>query len=156
MKEYLSRDLILPELSCGDKESVLKEISAFIARATKLDENNILNTLKDREKLGSTGVGDGIAIPHGKMENLQKPLVSVARKSDGVDFESIDNKPVKILVTLLTPASDPACHLGLLARLTRILTSQDFKIKLLQAKDEDEIYRLFLDEDQKMIGLGVW
>lgn len=156
MKDYLTRELILHDLSARSKVEVLEEISACISRAVGLDKDLVFETLMDRERLGSTGVGEGIAIPHGKIAELKKPLVCVALSREGVDFGALDNKPVRIFVTLLTPEATPTTHLGLLARLARILKSQEFQSQILAARGSDEVYELFVGEDEKLLGLGQW
>lgn len=156
MKDFLRRELILDGLSGNRKEEVLEEISASIAKAVGLDKGLVYETLMERERLGSTGVGEGIAIPHGKISQLRSPVVAVAISREGVDFGAIDNKPVKIFVTLLTPEEPPTTHLGLLARLARILKSQEFQKQILSAEDSEEIYKLFVGEDERILGLGQW
>lgn len=156
MKDFLRRELILYGLSSKKKEEVLEEISASIAEVVGLDKDLIYETLMERERLGSTGVGEGIAIPHGKIGQLKSPVVAVAISREGIEFGAIDNKPVKIFVTLLTPEEPPTTHLGLLARLARILKSQEFQRQVLSAEDSEEIYKLFVGEDERILGLGLW
>jgi len=98
--------------------------------------------LLERERLGTTGIGSGIAIPHGKMEGLKKVLLVVARSTKGVDFESLDHNPVQIIFLLLAPEENLGEHLKILAHISRVLRDQEFRESFLAAKSKEDIYSL--------------
>ena len=148
--EFLREDLILPELRSTDKASVLREICEAIAQSNpQLSANRLSEVLLDREKLGSTGVGDGIAIPHGKLAGLQGLLAAFGRSRAGIDFQAIDGKPTYLFFVLFAPENSAGIHLKALARISRLFKDPDFRTRIMQAKDAGEMYRVLADEDAK-------
>jgi PTS system nitrogen regulatory IIA component len=103
----------------------------------------------DRERLGSTGIGEGIGIPHGKMKSLESLHLGIGVSRQGIEFESIDGKPVHICFLLVTPENSTGLHLRLLARISRILKNEPFREKLLEAGDRDAIYEAIRKEDEE-------
>jgi len=103
----------------------------------------------ERERLGSTGIGGGIGIPHGKLKNLESLVLGFGLSRKGVDFESIDGRPTHLFFLILTPENSTGLHLKLLARISRILKNDSFKKKLLKATDSNEVYSIIreIDED---------
>ena len=108
------------------------------------------HTLLEREKLGSTGIQDGVAIPHGKFKTLPYMVVLFGRSMKGIDFQAFDNKPTHLFFVLLAPEEATSEHLKLLARLSRLLKKQSLREALLQAKDAEEIYQTLCEEDKKL------
>jgi PTS system nitrogen regulatory IIA component len=102
----------------------------------------MLNVLLEREKLGSTGIGDGIAIPHGKMSGLNDLMISFGRSKDGIDFNAMDGKPVHLFFLLMAPENSAGQHLKILAKLSRMLKDTNFRKKLMSAKSKDELYKI--------------
>jgi len=107
----------------------------------------MVDVLLDREKLGSTGIGDGIAIPHGKLKSLDSLVISFGRSREGIDFESIDGKPVHIFFLLMAPESSTGQHLKALAKISRMLKDPEFRSDLMSARSAEEIYRKIADKD---------
>jgi PTS system nitrogen regulatory IIA component len=103
----------------------------------------------DREKLGSTGIGDGIAIPHGKIRDLGGVVASFGRSREGVDFESIDQKPTHLFFLLVAPENSAGMHLKALARISRLLKDPNFRKKLMGAGDKDELFQIISEEDSQ-------
>ena len=148
--EFLREDVILPELRSTDKASVLREISEAIARANpQLSAARLTEVLLEREKLGSTGVGDGIAIPHGKLGTLHGLLAAFGRSRDGIDFQAIDGKPTFLFFVLFAPENSAGIHLKALARISRLFKTPSFRAAVLEAKDAAAIHRQIADEDAK-------
>jgi PTS system nitrogen regulatory IIA component len=150
ISKYLKIELINPNLSPGKKEDVIKDISKSLGEALNVPYDTIFNTLMEREKLGSTGVGEGVAIPHGKIEGLKEPVLAVGVSGEGIDFDALDGQKVHIFVTLLTPMDSAAEHLSILAKLAKILKMPDFKERLRQASDPQKIYQLFVEGERKL------
>lgn len=141
--ENLAKDLVIHELNASDKGEVLKEmVSTLKAAGLDIDVENALKVLNDREKLGTTGIGDGIAIPHGKLECLEEIVVVVGRSSEGIDFESLDMRPCKIFFMVLAPEQGAGAHLKVLAQISRQLKDESFRQAFIDTADEDELFRL--------------
>ncbi len=140
-------DLISPEdisvsFKADCKKQVLQDLAEAAAAKTGLNEREIFNTLLDREKLGSTGIGNGIAIPHGKMADLKEITGLVAFLEKPVDFDSLDDQPVDIVFLLLAPEAAGADHLKALARIARVLREPEMLEKLRNSHDRADIHHL--------------
>lgn len=141
--DLLDKELVLPTLSARTKTAVLAELVGVMAgREGGLDEKAALNVLLEREKLGTTGIGDGIAIPHGKMDDLSDILVAVGRSVEGVDFEALDHKPCHIFFLVLAPEQVAGMHLRVLAHISRLLKDEQFRTSFMAAGDGDELWRV--------------
>lgn len=128
LAEYLDKDLIISDLSARTKAEVLAElVSPLAAKYPHLDAGQMVQVLLDREKLGTTGIGDGVAIPHGKMDSLDRIYIIVGRSHDGVDFGSLDHRPVRIFFVVLAPSTVVGMHLKLLASMSRLLKDETFR-----------------------------
>jgi len=143
--DLITLDRIIPMLSANSKKQVLQELSAKAAEVTRLPEREVFDTLLQRERLGTTGVGRGIAIPHGKLANLDEIVGIFARLEQPVDFESVDGEPVDLVFLLLAPESAGADHLKALARISRLLREPAITDKLRASGSEAEIYRILTD-----------
>lgn len=143
LDEYLDAELIIPELTSASKAEVLREIvDAVSAKIPEMDADEGLRVLLDRESLGSTGIGDGIAIPHGKLESLERIVVAVARSTKGVDFDALDHAPCRIIFLVIAPEQVAGLHLRILAHISRLLKSQDFRRDFLAADGVDGLRQL--------------
>ncbi len=138
--DFLDPQAVLPALRVSGKKQALQELAEKAAKLTGLDERQIFDTLLQRERLGSTGVGNGIAIPHGKLKELKKLYGVFARLDQPVDFDSIDDEPVDLIFLLLAPEGAGADHLKALARIARLLRDQDVAKKLRASRDAQAIY----------------
>ncbi len=146
--DVLQRETILTDMKANDKKEVLEELVDSVSRLAGVDRKELVKVLIERERLGSTGIGGGIAIPHGKMRNLKSLILNVGVSRQGVNFESIDNRPARIFFLLLTPENSTSLHLKILARLSRMLKNDVFKEKLLKASSSNEIFNVLKDEDE--------
>ena len=131
---------IIPALKVNGKKQAIQELASRAAKLTGQSERLIFETLMQREKLGSTGVGNGIAIPHGKLPKLEKLVGLFARLERPIDFESMDGQPVDLVFLLLAPEGAGADHLKALARIARLLRDQDVAKKLRASRDAQAIY----------------
>ena len=148
LSDLLKPEAVLPSLHAQSKKQVLQEVSAVAARLTGLSEREIFDTLLQRERLGSTGVGQGVAIPHGKLRALDRLVGVFARLARPVDFDSLDDQPVDLVFVLLAPESAGADHLKALARIARILRDPAMAQKLRTAADADGIYAILTGLDE--------
>jgi PTS system nitrogen regulatory IIA component len=146
--ELLDRNCILANLKATNKQEVLEELAgALVPGPDGLNLKNVVEVLQDRERLGSTGIGDNIAIPHGKLANLSKLRLAFGRSLKGVDFNSMDGKPTYLFFLLLAPINSAGLHLKALAKISRMLMSQSFRESLMKAASVDEIYQLLAERD---------
>lgn len=143
--QLLSPDGVIANLKANSKKQALQELSARAAKITGQHERAIFDTLLERERLGTTGVGNGIAIPHGRLPGLDKLYGLFARVERPIDFDSIDEMPVDLIFLLLAPESAGADHLKALARVSRLLRDKGVCEKLRGAESADAIYALLTD-----------
>jgi PTS system nitrogen regulatory IIA component len=138
----ITRDGVIPLLKARSKKQVLQELANEAAHQTGLDQRDVFDTLLQRERLGSTGVGHGIAIPHGKIAGLKQIFGLFAKLDTPIDFDAIDDLPVDLVFVLLAPESAGADHLKALARVSRLLREPDAVEKLRATKDKPGIYSI--------------
>jgi PTS system nitrogen regulatory IIA component len=147
--DVLSKEAILADLKSQNKKGILEELVAPVATIADVNPENLVKVLMERERLGSTGIGGGIGIPHGKMKDIESLVLGFGLSRKGVDFESLDGKPTHIFFLLVTPENSTGLHLKLLARISRILKNDPFKNRLLNASDEDELFGIIKEEDEE-------
>jgi len=147
--DVLDRKSILPDLKARNKIGILEELVVPVAEIAGVTQKDLTKVLMERERLGSTGIGGGIGIPHGKMKNLESLVLGFGLSRRGVDFESLDGRPTHIFFLLVTPENSTGLHLKLLARISRILKNDPFKSRLLEATDSDEILGIIKEEDEE-------
>ncbi len=140
LSSLVSLDGILPSLKVQSKKQAIQDLSALAAKVTGLPEREIFETLQQREQLGSTGIGNGIAIPHGKLASLKKIVGLFARLDKPVDFDASDDQPVDLLFVLLAPEAAGADHLKALASVARFMRDQAAVANLRACRDVDAAY----------------
>ena len=141
-------DAVLASVKASGKKALVAELASRAARVFKLDERKLFDRLLERERLGSTGIGGGIAIPHGRLANLDKPVGLFARLAHPVDFDSIDERPVDIVFLLVAPEGAGADHLKALARVSRLLRDRSLVDKLRATESADALYALLVEPVQ--------
>jgi len=148
--DILSSDLVVADLKGTTKPDILNELAkALAAKYKEIKLTDLTAVLAERERLGSTAIGDGIAIPHGKLRGVTKIIGAFGRHAAGVDFDSLDGEPSQIFFVLVAPEDSASLHLKALARVSRLLKESSFRSRLLAAKDGDELYSLIKEEDNK-------
>src|SRR5262245_1782019 len=140
LTDLVAPNAIIPALKVNSKKQILQELAAKAAELCGQSERTILEILQQREKLGSTGVGNGIAIPHGKLPKLNKLFGLFARLERPVEFEALDGQPVDLVFLLLAPEAAGADHLKALARVARLLRDADVARKLRDSRDAEALY----------------
>jgi nitrogen PTS system EIIA component len=146
-----SPDLIEPALSGPTKGDVVRELAEHLAaQHHEVDKEKLIDVLWERERLGSTAIGDGIAIPHGKLPSLKGVIGAFARHPVGVDFDSLDGGPTHLFFLLVAPEDSVGQHLKALARVSRLLKDKVFRDHLLTAGGRSELYALIREEDDKL------
>ena len=148
--EMLKQEFILEELQTGSKREALAELVGVFARGNiRSDPEAMLRVLLEREKLGSTGIGDGIAIPHGKLAGLGEMVIAFGRSRKGIDFEAMDGKPVHLISLLIAPENSAGQHLKALAKISRMMKDVAFRRNLLEAKTHDDLVRIIAEKDDE-------
>jgi len=148
--ELLKNEHILEQIEARNKQDALAELASVFAKGrTRFDPGAMLRVLLEREKLGSTGIGDGIAIPHGKLAGLDEILVAFGRSKEGIAFDALDGKPVHLFFLLMAPENSAGQHLKALAKISRMLKEGAFRRKLLEARTHDELVRIITEKDDE-------
>ncbi|MED5353707.1 MAG: PTS sugar transporter subunit IIA [Nitrospinota bacterium] len=150
--EILKKESVIADLLGDNKVKVIKEMTQCLKKNNFIKNDQALfETLMEREKLGSTGIGENISIPHGKSDEVTKIITVLARSKNGVEFESLDQKPVHFVCMVIAPAHSTGQHLKVLARVSRIFKNQELREEILQAESSDAIYSILTNEDSKFI-----
>jgi PTS system nitrogen regulatory IIA component len=148
--DILVREASILDLKSTSKDDLLAEMAISLAAAEPaLEAGTLLEVLREREALQSTGIGEGVAIPHGKISGLDRLVAAFARSTTGVDFDSIDGQPTQLLFLLVVPEQSGGQHLKALARISRFFRDASFREKLLGADELDQIFRAIEEEDAK-------
>jgi nitrogen PTS system EIIA component len=148
--DFLSVQTVIPTLAGREKNAVLQEIAGWLAsNYPSLDKKRILEVLLERERISTTAIGEGVAIPHGKLREVERVLGVFARSPEGVDFASLDGGPTHLFFVLIAPENAAADHLKALARISRLLKDETFRRRLMEGKTSQEIFQTIAQEDQK-------
>lgn len=148
--DILVRDAVILDLESTEKSAVLSELSRRLAAADpEIDAERLRQILEERERLQSTGIGDGVAIPHGKLPGLSRLVASFARSRRGVDFDSIDGQKTHLFFVLVVPEHSGGQHLKALARISRFFRDAAFRKALEEAGSLEDVFRAIEEEDAK-------
>lgn len=149
--DFLPYEGIISSLKAGSKEEVLVELVEPVAALNpKLDKARLIKTLIERENLGSTGIGGGVAIPHGKFDGMSHLAGVFGRSVGGIDFSSMDNQPAHLFFLLVAPKNSAGDHLKALARISRLFKDPLLKDGLRQADSADEIFSILEEYDRRL------
>lgn len=150
VSEFLDRKAIVEKLDAGNRlEAFTTLCTILVGLYPKLDLEEIVHILLNREKLGSTAVGEGVAIPHGKLTNLDRLIACFGRSPRGVEFEALDNRPVHLFFLLLAPEGESGAHLRALATISRLLKRPSVREELLVADSKEQIYEVLTQQDKR-------
>ncbi len=148
--DFLSKEAISANLESKNKKGIIEELTGLLVKAKEIiNKDNIVKILLEREALGSTGIGNGIAIPHGKSDKVKKLIAAFGISKQGVNFESLDGEPAYIFFLLVAPLNSAGPHLKALARISRLLKDKSFRNTLKAAKTKEEIIEIITKEDQR-------
>ncbi len=148
ISQLLNKNSIIANLKAHDKISAINELAKAISTSTKATADQITTVLMEREQLGSTGIGGSIAIPHGKLKSMESIAIGFGLSKNGVEYDSLDNKPVHIFFLLLTPENSTGGHLKVLAQISKLLKMDSFKQSLLEAQSVDDIFDIIKEQDE--------
>jgi len=150
IEDILDAALVLPRLAGRSKSDVLEELSAAVtSRHPEIDRERLVHALEERERLNSTALGDGVAIPHGKLSGIKRVFAAFGRSPEGVDFLSLDGKPTHLFFLLVAPEESAGAHLKALARISRLLKDAGFRDRLLAAPDAAALWTTIREEDAR-------
>lgn len=150
LTDILAESAIVADLQARTKKEALERlVEAMSQKGQTVNRQEILRVLLEREQLGSTGIGDGIAIPHGKSSDLTDIISGFGLSKQGIEFDSLDGKPAHLFFVLVAPENSVGTHLKMLARISRMLKNVEFRKKLLQAMSPHDIYQIIAEEDAK-------
>lgn len=150
LSDLIHEENILPDLKAKDKKGVLEElVDTLVTQEPSLDKNALVKVLLERERLGSTGIGDGVAIPHGKFPGITQPSISFGRSRKGLDFDSMDGEPAHLFFLLVAPENSASVHLKALARIAKILKNSAFRKELMEVSGKQDLYRKIIQNDEE-------
>ena len=149
ISDILKLDAIIADLKAKNKPDAIKELSQAVSPVAGAEVEDVAAVLMEREHLGSTGIGGGIAIPHGKLETVKSIAVGFGRSIKGIEFESLDNRPVHLFFLLLTPEHSTGGHLKVLAQISKLLKMDQFKERLLAAGSTEQIHQIILENHEE-------
>lgn len=148
--DLIRREMLLPSLKSTDKIGIIKELAAHLAaNHPQIERDTLTRVLIEREALASTAIGEGVAIPHGKLASVNEIVACLGRVRRGVDFDSMDGQPTYLFFVLVAPETSTGAHLKALARISRVFKDAEFRRRLLNAEDADEMYQVIVEEDAK-------
>ncbi len=148
--DFIREDLILPELASKAKLDVLAELAGHLAaHHDGVGTDELVKVLVERERLASTAIGEGVAIPHGKLDAVGRLVACVGRAREGVDFDSMDGRPTHLFFVLVAPENSTGVHLKALARISRLFKDPEFRTRLMAAETSKEMFHVISDEDAK-------
>lgn len=149
--DMLSKDLIIADLSASSRDEVLDELVACIVSANaEIDAESALSVLRARERIASTGIGQGLAIPHARLPNLVKPIACFARSTKGIDFKALDGAPTHLFLALLAPSGAAGFHLKALARASRMFKDAEFRSSLLDINEPGGLWAAIVTKDNAL------
>jgi len=150
--DILKKEYIIEDLVSSDKESTLDELSSFLKGKGMIPNKETLQSaLMQREALGSTGIGENVAIPHAKISAIDQIITVFGRSIKGIEFDSLDKKPVHFIYLVLAPMNSSGQHLKVLARISRLLKNKSLRESIISATEANQIYTIIADEDSKYI-----
>ena len=150
LTELLEEDGIISDLKARNKIGVLEELVETLKQLhPSVDKNALVKVLLERERLGSTGIGDGVAIPHGKFHAVSHPVISFGRSLKGLDFESVDGEPAYLFFLLVAPENSASVHLKALAKIAKILKNSTFRKALMEAQGKKDLYQAIIQNDEE-------
>jgi len=147
--DFIRVDRIAADMQADDKEGALGELADLLGAGAGVDRAAVLTAWIERERLASTGIGDGVAIPHGKLRSATGLVAAMGRSRKGVEFASMDGRPAHLFFALVAPENSAGLHLKALARISRLLKDADFRARLLDAEGAQDLFQIVQEEDAK-------
>ena len=150
ISDILDLNNIITAVKAGNKNGVIEElVEVVVENNPSLKKDELIKVLLERERLGSTGIGDGVAIPHGKFPGINEPIISFGRSEKGLDFDTMDGQPAHLFFLLVAPEDSASIHLKALARIAKILKNDSFRKQLMEVSTREEIYQVITHDDEE-------
>ncbi len=150
--DFLKKENCIASLNSRVKDGALKELADLLVSNKEIEDRDLIfKALMDREKLGSTGIGGRVAIPHAKIKGIDFLIAAFGRSDEGIEYDSVDDQPVRWIFLLLASENSTGVHLKALAKISRLLKSDRFRKEITRAKTSEEIYKLIKEEDSKLV-----
>jgi PTS system nitrogen regulatory IIA component len=148
-------DVLLPEtivlnLAAREKVSAIQELATSAAKVSGVRLDDMIRVILEREKLGSTGIGKGVAIPHGKLKSIRNPILGFGLSQEGVDFDALDGLPVYLFFLLITPENEPGVHIKLLSQIAKLMKNDMIKDRLRQSNQPQQIIDILRSEEESI------
>lgn len=154
ISDFLSTEVIIPELKSTDKYEAIGELIELFSSDQRVEDiEDVRKNVFDREKIMSTGIGKGFAVPHGKSDSIKEIIAAFGRSNQGIDFEALDGQPVNLVFLIVGRNDLISAHIKLLSRISRMMNKDDFRNRLLNASNAEEIYNIFLEEEANYFDL---
>ena len=151
LSDVLEKKAIIPDLKSKSKPDVISELAETIAEVyPNINDERLVEVLMERERLCSTAVDSGVAIPHAKLSGLASTIAAFGRSAEGIDFDSLDTRPTHLFIALIAPENSAGTHIQLLARISKIFRNADLRSRLMKSESRDEIYEMIILEDAKL------
>jgi PTS system nitrogen regulatory IIA component len=148
--DILAESAVVPDLPGTSKSEIIEELAdVVVAGHPEINRIRLIQALEDRERLNSTALGEGVAIPHGKLPGLRRVIAAFGRSRAGVDFSSLDGKPTHLFFLLVAPEDSAGAHLKALARISRLLKDASFRKRLMDSSDQAALFRTIHEEDER-------
>lgn len=148
--DILTEGAVVADLAGDSKGEIIEELAGVVASGhPEINRGRLVQALEDRERLNSTALGEGVAIPHGKLPGLRRVIAAFGRSPEGVDFSSLDGKPTHLFFLLVAPEDSAGAHLKALARISRLLKDESFRKRLMDAPDQAALFQTIREEDER-------
>ena len=150
LSDILDQNNIITAIKASNKNGVIEElVEVMVENHSYLQKDELIKVLLERERLGSTGIGDGVAIPHGKFPGISEPIISFGNSEKALDFDTMDGQPAHLFFLLVAPEDSASIHLKALARIAKILKNDSFRKQLMEASTREEIYQVITHDDEE-------
>lgn len=150
LADFLELETVIPRLKSDSKEDVIDELSENISKThTNINHERLVEALLERERLCSTAIDFGVAVPHAKLSGIDDIVIGFGRSIEGIEFESLDNKPSHFFITLIAPEEATGAHIELLTRISKVFKEPDFRSRLMKCETGEEIFESIITEDEK-------
>lgn len=154
ISDFLSTEVIIPELKSTDKYDAINELIELFSSDPRVEDiEDVRKNVFDREKIMSTGIGKGFAVPHGKSDSIKEIIAAFGRSIEGIDYEAMDGQPVNLVFLIVGRNDMISLHIKLLSRISRMMNNDDFRSRLLNASNAEEIYNIFLEVEANYFDL---
>ncbi len=154
ISDFLSKEFFIPELKSSDKNEAINELIDLFSSDPRVEDiEDVRKNVFEREKIMSTGIGKGFAVPHGKSDSIKEIIAAFGRSTKGIDFEAMDGQPVNLIFLIVGRNDSISIHIKLLSRISRMMNKDDFRNRLLNAANAEELYKVFIEEESNYFDL---